>query len=159
MPKSQKYLFSHVWMDQMLGKNLKNPKFDPAGLQMVKCCFCNTSCFASSMSFPVAHSHAFAHGTVPQVRRKPTSALHSSCNSQRSVAAQHQLNFSSSLRGQELGCRQLPSRCERTALHAVARQAGGDNRREEASDGFQERVVQVRRVTKVVKGGKQLSFR
>ena len=29
----------------------------------------------------------------------------------------------------------------------------------EADDSFQERVVQVRRVTKVVKGGKQLRFR
>ena len=38
--------------------------------------------------------------------------------------------------------------------------SGGDDRppRQE-DDGFQERVVQVRRVTKVVKGGKQLSFR
>ena len=123
---------------------------------MVKCPSATPVCGAI-MSFPVAHSHTFAHGIVPQIRRKPTSALHSSCNSQRLVAA-HQLN-SSSLRGQELGCRQLPSRCGRTTLHAVARQAGGDNRREEASDGFQERVVQVRRVTKVVKGGKQLSFR
>ena len=31
--------------------------------------------------------------------------------------------------------------------------------KKEEDDGFQERVVQVRRVTKVVKGGKQLSFR
>lgn len=113
----------------------------------------------ASMSFPVAHSHAFAHGLTPQVRRKPITALQSSCSPQRSVAAQYKLNLSSNLRGQELGCRQLPLRAAKSALHAVARQAGGDNRREEASDGFQERVVQVRRVTKVVKGGKQLSFR
>lgn len=40
---------------------------------------------------------------------------------------------------------------------------GGDNQNEEEQyeedDSFQERVVQVRRVTKVVKGGKQLRFR
>jgi small subunit ribosomal protein S5 len=40
---------------------------------------------------------------------------------------------------------------------------GGDNQNEdeqyEEDDSFQERVVQVRRVTKVVKGGKQLRFR
>jgi hypothetical protein len=38
---------------------------------------------------------------------------------------------------------------------------GGDNQEEDQAeeDGFQERVVQVRRVTKVVKGGKQLRFR
>ena len=34
-----------------------------------------------------------------------------------------------------------------------------DRRNNEPEDEFQERVVQVRRVTKVVKGGKQLSFR
>ena len=36
---------------------------------------------------------------------------------------------------------------------------GGDRPPRQEDDGFQERVVQVRRVTKVVKGGKQLSFR
>ena len=111
------------------------------------------------MSFPVIHSHGFAHGLAPQVKRTSTTALQSSCSPQRSITAQHKWNLSSSLRGQELGCRQLPLRPGKAVLHAVARQAGGDNRREEASDGFQERVVQVRRVTKVVKGGKQLSFR
>eukprot|EP00208_Stichococcus_sp_RCC1054_P006270 CAMPEP_0206140806 /NCGR_PEP_ID=MMETSP1473-20131121/10696_1 /ASSEMBLY_ACC=CAM_ASM_001109 /TAXON_ID=1461547 /ORGANISM="Stichococcus sp, Strain RCC1054" /LENGTH=266 /DNA_ID=CAMNT_0053535095 /DNA_START=44 /DNA_END=844 /DNA_ORIENTATION=+ len=41
------------------------------------------------------------------------------------------------------------------------RQRGGrdGDRRKQPSDGFSERVVQVRRVTKVVKGGKLLSFR
>ncbi|KAK6932584.1 Ribosomal protein S5, N-terminal, partial [Dillenia turbinata] len=32
-------------------------------------------------------------------------------------------------------------------------------KKEKVRDGFEERVVQVRRVTKVVKGGKQLKFR
>lgn len=36
---------------------------------------------------------------------------------------------------------------------------GSKNKREKVKDGFEERVVQVRRVTKVVKGGKQLHFR
>lgn len=35
----------------------------------------------------------------------------------------------------------------------------GKTKKEKAKDGFDERVVQVRRVTKVVKGGKQLHFR
>ncbi|KAG9140365.1 hypothetical protein Leryth_019605 [Lithospermum erythrorhizon] len=35
----------------------------------------------------------------------------------------------------------------------------GKGKREKIKDGFDERVVQVRRVTKVVKGGKQLHFR
>ncbi len=38
-------------------------------------------------------------------------------------------------------------------------EGGGDRPPRQEDDGFQERVVQVRRVTKVVKGGKQLSFR
>ncbi|MQL73510.1 hypothetical protein Taro_005855 [Colocasia esculenta] len=36
---------------------------------------------------------------------------------------------------------------------------GTQKRKEKVKDGFEERVVQVRRVTKVVKGGKQLQFR
>ncbi|KAF8391328.1 hypothetical protein HHK36_023632 [Tetracentron sinense] len=36
---------------------------------------------------------------------------------------------------------------------------GGKVKKEKVRDGFDERVVQVRRVTKVVKGGKQLHFR
>ncbi|CAA6656602.1 unnamed protein product [Spirodela intermedia] len=36
---------------------------------------------------------------------------------------------------------------------------GSQRKKEKAKDGFDERVVQVRRVTKVVKGGKQLQFR
>lgn len=36
---------------------------------------------------------------------------------------------------------------------------GPPGQRERVKDGFEERVVQVRRVTKVVKGGKQLHFR
>lgn len=35
----------------------------------------------------------------------------------------------------------------------------GKAKKEKVKDGFDERVVQVRRVTKVVKGGKQLHFR
>lgn len=36
---------------------------------------------------------------------------------------------------------------------------GSGVKKEKIRDGFEERVVQVRRVTKVVKGGKQLRFR
>lgn len=36
---------------------------------------------------------------------------------------------------------------------------GSGSKKEKVRDGFEERVVQVRRVTKVVKGGKQLRFR
>ncbi|KAK4765584.1 hypothetical protein SAY86_026674 [Trapa natans] len=36
---------------------------------------------------------------------------------------------------------------------------GSKTKKEKVKDGFEERVVQVRRVTKVVKGGKQLHFR
>lgn len=48
------------------------------------------------------------------------------------------------------------------ALDARLKRGGsslGRRKREKAADGFEERVVQVRRVTKVVKGGKKMSFR
>lgn len=50
-------------------------------------------------------------------------------------------------------------RAQRAAVSVRA--MGADNVEEEYEDqeSFQERVVQVRRVTKVVKGGKQLRFR
>lgn len=84
--------------------------------------------------------------------------------------------FSSALRGAALPLQRaaLP-RSSRLHAQTVARQGGapgggdregggrggggGGRRGDKEDDGFQERVVQVRRVTKVVKGGKQLSFR
>lgn len=48
------------------------------------------------------------------------------------------------------------------ALDAKLKKSGsslGRKKREKVVDGFEERVVQVRRVTKVVKGGKKMSFR
>ncbi len=36
---------------------------------------------------------------------------------------------------------------------------GSKTKKEKVKDGFEERVIQVRRVTKVVKGGKQMHFR
>lgn len=47
---------------------------------------------------------------------------------------------------------------ERGMLPVVAARRDGD-RFDRGNDGFQDRVIQVRRVTKVVKGGKQLRFR
>ncbi len=118
---------------------------------------CSSYAFEPNMSFPAVHSHAFAQGTLPQLRRKAVVPCQANLH-QRSTAPQQSLSSCKSFGGQQLSSHQLPARADRVTLHAVARQ-GGDNKREEASDGFQERVVQVRRVTKVVKGGKQLSFR
>lgn len=119
---------------------------------------CHSShAFVPNMSFPAVHSHTFTQGPLPQLRRKVVTHCQASLH-QRSRAPQQSLSSCKTFCGQQLSCHQLPARARRVALHAVARQ-GGDNKREEASDGFQERVVQVRRVTKVVKGGKQLSFR
>lgn len=74
-----------------------------------------------------------------------------------------QLAFSNSVRGNALVSRTAEVRAQRAAVRVQAAypQAGGDNDEEgfERDEGFQERVIQVRRVTKVVKGGKQLSFR
>ena len=126
------------------------------GQGVLNACSTESGCI---MSLPVVHSHAHAHISPPQLRRKPVTASQPCCGSQKSAAPLYSLKSGSTFRGQELGCRQLPARSGRITLQATARQGGGDRRREEASDGFQERVVQVRRVTKVVKGGKQLSFR
>lgn len=50
-------------------------------------------------------------------------------------------------------------RAERMQNFVVKAADGRRGRRQEEEKEFEERVVQVRRVTKVVKGGKQLSFR
>ncbi|KAK6917586.1 Ribosomal protein S5, C-terminal [Dillenia turbinata] len=44
-------------------------------------------------------------------------------------------------------------------MDKVKKTSGFGKEKEKVRDGFEERVVQVRRVTKVVKGGKQLKFR
>ncbi|RVW37923.1 30S ribosomal protein S5, chloroplastic [Vitis vinifera] len=44
-------------------------------------------------------------------------------------------------------------------IYGPAYRFGSKVKKEKVRDGFEERVVQVRRVTKVVKGGKQLHFR
>jgi hypothetical protein len=73
-----------------------------------------------------------------------------------------QLSFTHNLRGtacalviKKDGAVTVPQRATVVA-QAYNNRNDGDNSRD---DRFQERVVQVRRVTKVVKGGKQLSFR
>lgn len=52
----------------------------------------------------------------------------------------------------------MPQEKRRGCSTVVAARRDGDDRYEQ-NDGFQDRVIQVRRVTKVVKGGKQLRFR
>lgn len=69
------------------------------------------------------------------------------------LAAPHGNTLGSGLR---LAARPAPRAQRADSLRPMAR-AGGREAVED--DGFSERVVQVRRVTKVVKGGKQLSFR
>eukprot|EP00951_Prasinocladus_malaysianus_P046681 scaffold647864_cov43-Prasinocladus_malaysianus.AAC.2 len=65
------------------------------------------------------------------------------------------------LRGNQLTARTPVSgpSATRAARLPVLAATGGRGRAEKDKDPFEERVVQVRRVTKVVKGGKQLSFR
>lgn len=79
----------------------------------------------------------------------------------------HQLAFAPATRSIVFGGRTPELRAQRAAVQALPRQGGPpafsadgfEQSYEEEDDSFQERVVQVRRVTKVVKGGKQLSFR
>jgi len=63
------------------------------------------------------------------------------------------------VRGQRLQQRS-EARTARASFAVRASYAADEEEQQyEADDRFQERVVQIRRVTKVVKGGKQLSFR
>lgn len=73
------------------------------------------------------------------------------------------LAFTAAARGTPVVQRTAEIRAQRASVCAKAAYAAPDNAQEEdqyeQDDSFQERVVQVRRVTKVVKGGKQLRFR
>lgn len=72
-----------------------------------------------------------------------------------------QLAFGSSSRIAPVYTRTADVSAQRAAVVAQAYPAAtaSDDQFEEEDDSFSERVIQVRRVTKVVKGGKQLSFR
>lgn len=50
-------------------------------------------------------------------------------------------------------------RGRRTSSRESNRKSGDDNKRERPESEWEEKIIQVRRVTKVVKGGKKLSFR
>lgn len=69
------------------------------------------------------------------------------------------LAFSNSIRGTAVTPRTAEIRAQRATVCVKAARDDKADDDYENDDGFQERVVQVRRVTKVVKGGKQLSFR
>ena len=74
------------------------------------------------------------------------------------------LAFTSAVRGMPLVQRTADTRAQRAssvcikAAYAPAEPANEEDMYDH-DDSYQERVVQVRRVTKVVKGGKQLRFR
>lgn len=72
----------------------------------------------------------------------------------------HQMRSASSFRGETIvSARRLENRPQRAATVVLAAYNADSGRDGYQQEGLQERVVQVRRVTKVVKGGKQLSFR
>lgn len=73
------------------------------------------------------------------------------------LRVQH-LAFSQAVRGNALVTRVPEPRAQRIVAQAVQARGDAEDTYDE-DDSFQERVVQVRRVTKVVKGGKQLRFR
>ncbi len=50
-------------------------------------------------------------------------------------------------------------RAARVASRESNRRDGGGDKREKEQSEWEEKIIQVRRVTKVVKGGKKLSFR
>lgn len=97
----------------------------------------------------VAHAAVLAAPAVSSSSRStPSSAIR--CNLR---------CFTTAVRGQALQQQRSPARAQRAAVLARATFAADEEEQYEKEDNFQERVVQIRRVTKVVKGGKQLSFR
>jgi len=87
------------------------------------------------------------------------------CSARRAVVTKAApLRASVSLSGARVvtGPRPATAPARAVAAQVFARGAGGPRRggrQDEENDGMEERLVQIRRVTKVVKGGKQLSFR
>lgn len=82
-------------------------------------------------------------------------------NSVRPVAVRAQnMTSVASIRGNALiASKTLETRAQRMANVVLAAYNPDSGKDGYGQDSLQERVVQVRRVTKVVKGGKQLSFR
>lgn len=108
---------------------------------------------------PAMHLHAHCHVVTP-CNAPRVSMMSSGYRLHQRSQAQNAQALSScsrqacpSLHARKTGCRSA-----RASVQIMARRGGG-NSKLDAGDGFEERVVQVRRVTKVVKGGKQLSFR
>ena len=106
----------------------------------------------------------FAFASAPAAAARPASSR--AASSSRAALAPRpafSMRLSSSMTGTSLRIAEVASRPARAqAFGPLARQGGGGGqgrKDQEEDDGFSERVVQVRRVTKVVKGGKQLSFR
>ncbi|KAL4448487.1 hypothetical protein ABPG75_005706 [Micractinium tetrahymenae] len=68
--------------------------------------------------------------------------------------------FTAAVRGQAVHQKaELRAAARQSVVARAAFAAEDEEQQYEQDDRFQERVVQIRRVTKVVKGGKQLSFR
>lgn len=109
------------------------------------------------MTLPAMHLQASCNVVAPRTTARMSMFTSGHCLNQRSKAVDAQQLSSCSRVASGLWSRQ--SHCLRSpsSVQTSARQ-GGDSKLV-AGDGFQERVVQVRRVTKVVKGGKQMSFR
>lgn len=100
------------------------------------------------MSLAVCHSQCLAAAATSQ-RAAASSSIRAPLRC-----------FTAAVRGQQLVQQRAAVRAQRAAVVARAAVAADEDvEEEEEEDQFQERVVQIRRVTKVVKGGKQLSFR
>jgi hypothetical protein len=107
----------------------------------------------------------FAFASAPAAAARPTVAA-SSSRAALAPRLASSMRLSSGMTGTPLRIAEVASRpaprARAQAFGPMARQGGGGQGgrgKDEEDDGFSERVVQVRRVTKVVKGGKQLSFR
>lgn len=93
-----------------------------------------------------------------QDARRPVSAMRAPVAA-RSIQQKDSVAMGGSAAVQAFGASMTPATGRAERMVVLARQGGGRRgRRDQEDDGFEERVVQVRRVTKVVKGGKQMAF-
>ena len=106
----------------------------------------------------------FAFASAPAAAARP--AMASGSRAALAPRPAFSMRLSSGMTGTALRIAEVASRpaprSRAQAFGPIARQGGQGGRGkpgDDEDDGFSERVVQVRRVTKVVKGGKQLSFR
>eukprot|EP00959_Pyramimonas_sp_CCMP1952_P234475 4899268-Pyramimonas_sp.AAC.1 len=100
---------------------------------------------------------ACTKAAVSQDARRPVSAMRAPVAA-RSLQQKNSISMAGSAAVQAFSAPMASAAVRAERMVVSARQGGRGRGPKEEDDGFEERVVQVRRVTKVVKGGKQMAF-